>query len=94
MLGMSESDLIGKNRTRTRWTGGDYLVFATVGAFVVAIAATVAARSDGGGGVATVLIVTGGLLFGSWWLIGCAALGVRVALRQRDAERNGTTPAD
>ena len=83
---MSESDLIGDKSRRGHWTAGDYLVFAAVGAFVVAVVAIVAARSDGGGAFATLLVVTGGLLFGSWWLIGCAAVGVRVALRERDGE--------
>ena len=53
---------------------------------LAAVVAIVAARSDGGGAFATLLVVTGGLLFGSWWLIGCAAVGVRDALRERDGE--------
>lgn len=89
---MSESDLIGTppgdgpkpaGKGRGHWSGGDYLVFAAFGAFIAGLVASVAA-SSGSTDFATFVLIAGSALFGSWWLIGCAAIGVRVALRERD----------
>jgi hypothetical protein len=83
---MSESDLIDTTRPgKRRWTAADYLVFAAIGGFLLAVVVMVAASSDNPG-FATFALLVGGLLVGTWWLIGCVAIGVRVALRERDRD--------